>query len=63
MRDSVIFGVAAAVFVVFTTQFVYTASSSREPIGWAFFNSGIWLALVAASAGTMYAVATGTFPW
>jgi len=62
MRAAVIFGIAAAVFVMSTTLVVYTGAMSRQEVGWAFLNIVIWLVLVAASAGTMYAVASGTLP-
>jgi hypothetical protein len=62
MRDAVIFGVAAAAFVA-SAGLVLAAGQYRGELGWGLFNVVFWLVWVAASAGTMYAVATGTFPW
>jgi hypothetical protein len=55
MIPSVIFGIAAAAFVFFTAIVVYSLSK-REPdnrLGWATFNIGVYLILVALSAGIM----------
>jgi hypothetical protein len=60
MIGAVVFGIAAAVFVFFTTCVAYSLSSREpDPLGDRSLILGLWLLLVALSAGTMYAVASG----
>jgi hypothetical protein len=61
MIAAVVFGIAAAVFVFSTAVFVHLAGLP-DPLGDKRLSIWTHLVLVAVSAGTMYAVASGRWP-